>query len=366
MNNRILVIINTIDAGGAETFVMKLFRCIKDKGYVFDFLINKPNSDFYEKEIISYGGKIYRGYSKSQHLLKSLNFLYKTVKVGKYRSVFYVTAHPLGSIDILIARLAGAKKIYTRSTNASNSSFKSKLLAPFFRPFMRLLSSVFIAPSKEAATWLFGKKVVKRGKVHILKNGLVIDNYIYSLETRKKYRNKFGIDDKFVVGHIGRFCHQKNHEKLLHVFNAITQIKHNAILILVGEGELKNKIELLAAELGIRDKVIFLGIRRDISELLQSFDAFVFPSYYEGLPNTIIEVQTAALPCVLSDSISKEVLIGSNIKMMGLYESDEKWAEEIVALSKMDRKDIREEIKASGYSIEDTAKRFLKIINGTF
>lgn len=363
MINRILVITNTIDAGGAETFVMKLFRCIDKRKYVFDFLINKKESNFYLNEINDLGGHVYYGYSKSKNPFKSFYSIYKIVKSNQYKIILCIAVHPIGCIDILAAKLGGASKILTRSTITTTRSKLSLFLAFISRPFMNLLTSVKIAPSKEAGKWLFGKNAIQNGNVFVLTNGIDVKQYIFSHERRILTRRKLNIsNDTFVVGHVGRLCYQKNHAKILNVFAEIKKERQNSILLLVGVGELQSVINEKAKELGLDSSVIFLGVRNDIPDLLMVFDIMIFPSFYEGLPNSIIEAQATSLPCVISDTISIEVKITNRVVMLSLDKNDSYWAK--VALDKFteERKDMCKEITEAGFSIYDTTNKLLDFL----
>lgn len=362
MPQRLLVIINTIDSGGAETFVMKLFRCLDREKYVFDFLINKPGSNFYEEEIKSLGGRIFRGVPKSQSPIKAFSFIRTTVKREGYKTVFIVANHPVGFEDALACRMGGAKKLLARSTVAECGGLKSRFLAALCRPLMRSLTTIYLAPSKEAGTWLFGKRTVENNKLVVLNNGIDTSQFQFSESSRHTVRTVLGIANEFVVGHVGRLTYQKNHNKLLTIFNEIGKLRPDSVLMLVGEGNLKQDIERQAKELGISEKVFFLGIRKDVPQLLMAFDVFVFPSFYEGLPNTVVEAQATSLPCVISDTISKEVLITDYATMMSLDQTDKEWANEAIQMTAMPRKDMSTIIKNAGYSIKDTAQRFIELV----
>lgn len=355
-SERILIISNTIDAGGAETFVMKLFRTIDINRYIFDFIINKKDSNFYLYEIEELGGKVYYGESKSKSLLKSFKCIYQLVKRNGYRTILCIAVHPAGFLDLLAARMGGAKMILVRSTNSHAGKTLSDIIAWLSRPIMRMLSSVMLAPSKEAGEWLFGHKAVTTGKVVLLNNGVDTKQYSFASERRERIRKELGIkDDTTIVGHVGRFNHQKNHTKLLGVFSEMIKII-DCELVLVGNGELKGEIEQKTQELKITDRVKILGIRNDVPDLLSAFDIIVFPSFYEGMPNTIIEAQAADLPCIISDSISHDVKITENVFFMPLDSGDDEWASVALSSLKKERKDRSDDISKKGYSIEKTTQ----------
>ena len=206
--------------------------------------------------------------------------------------------------------------------------------------------------SKEAGRALFGNKK----KVQVLHNGIETDKFIFNKKVREKIREEFGVNGEFIIGHIGRFDKPKNQDFLITLFNEIN-IK-NKKLILVGDGELKDKLQKRVNDMGIENKVIFTGIRDDVNELLQAFDLFVFPSIFEGLPVTVVEAQTAGLKCILSDTITKEVDITGNVEFMSLNKTSKEWAYEVMKYRDgYIRTNTKELVLKAGYDIKDTSKQ---------
>ena len=164
------------------------------------------------------------------------------------------------------------------------------------------------------------------------------------------------MENKFVVGHIGRIFPAKNHPYLLEVFKEFLQKNENSVLLLVGDGPSRKEIENKAQSLGVSEKVIFTGVRSDVNEILQAMDCFVFPSVYEGLPVTVIEAQASGLPCLISDTITDEVCITDLVNKLSIKESPGIWAEEIIKKC-MDfkRQSTIKEIVQAGYDVENTA-----------
>ena len=356
MAERILVIINTLSVGGAETFIMKVFRATDPNKYVYDFLINDQNEGAYEKEVVSLGGKVFHGYFKVEHPIKNLTAIYKTVKREGYKKVIVFSQHPVVFLNLLFAALGGAKVRVVRSTNSACGGHSSKLLAAVFRPLMNTLVTQAVAPSKEAAEWLFGKKKVKQGEVKILKNGLDLNEYYFSDSVRKEARQELGYsDDDFVVGHVGRFNQQKNHLFLIDIFAALHKLNPRAKMMLLGKGETMDAAKARVAEYGLTEQVKFLGVRSDVPRMLNAMDVFVFPSLYEGLPNVIVEGQAVGVPCLIADTISPEVGITPLVGFESFSSSPEEWARRAIALVKeQPRRDTKKEIQDSGYSIDST------------
>jgi glycosyltransferase involved in cell wall biosynthesis len=223
---------------------------------------------------------------------------------------------------------------------------------------------VKIAPSDLAAEYTFGKKAVIRGLVHPLHNAIDLDIYRFSQEARESIRQEFHLEDKLIVGHIGRFNHQKNHMFLLEIFKELSMLQDNAVLMLVGKGELEQQIRAKAVALGIADKIIFTGVRSDVPRLLSAMDVFVFPSFYEGMPNTVIEAQAIGLPCIIADTITKEANITSLVQYLPLSLPPAVWAKKAMDASSNCRKDTRQEFINHKYDIQSAAQAFIHLCFG--
>ncbi|WP_152617972.1 glycosyltransferase [Caldibacillus thermoamylovorans] len=164
----------------------------------------------------------------------------------------------------------------------------------------------------------------------VLNNGIILEKFENKNLNKNEIRDKLNIPrDSFVVGHIGRFMKQKNHEFIIKVFKRISEVEENSYLLLVGDGELKKNIELKVKELGLKGKVKFFGIRNDIPDILNSLDVFIFPSLHEGFPIALIEAQAAGIRCVIADTIDSKVILSENTVTLNLNDSIEKWSEVI-------------------------------------
>lgn len=359
---RLLCIIGNMDAGGAETFLMKVFRAINKDVYVMDFCVSKTTKGFYDEEIIANGGKIHYSPPKTRNFIVSFFSIAKIVKVHGYSHVLRISPHSLGVIDLIAAKFGGAEKVILRSANTKVSGgFFGRLTHGLFKSLSKTLPDLMIAPSTEAALHMFGKTNTNKGKVLILKNGLPIEKFIFDDLSRKEKRNQMNLDSKIVIGHIGRFHYQKNHSFLIDVFLKILLIEPKSVLLLVGDGHLRSEIEARVERLGIKESVCFTGIRSDVRDLLMAMDVFLFPSHYEGMPNTVIEAQATGLPCVVSDSITKEVGLSDLVFFESLESDAEIWAKKVIMTSKINRsKEVISILKEKGYDIEDVVNIFLK------
>ena len=362
---RLLCILSGMNAGGAETFLMKVYRQMDKTRYQMDFCINVPDKCFYEDEIISLDGKIYRIPSKSENAARFAKALGDLVREEKYEYVLRITSNAAGFWDLKIAKDAGAKVCIARSSNSSDGEgWKAKLVHLACGLLYRSYADVKIAPSDLAAEYTFGKKAVQQGLVHTLHNAIDLDAYRFRQEDRESVQKELGLEGKLVIGHVGRFNRQKNHLFLLEIFREILTLQENAVLVLVGKGELEQQIRERANELGIADKLVFTGVRSDVPRLLSAMDVFVFPSFYEGMPNTVIEAQATGLPCIISDTITKEANITGLVKYLPLSLPGAAWAQKAVDASSICRKDTRQDFIDHKYDIQSAAREFVRLCFG--
>lgn len=359
---RLLCIVGGMNAGGAETFLMKLYRGLDKSKYQMDFCVSKPQKGFYDDEILSMGGKIYHVKAKSKNPFASFKSIYKIVKENNYNYVMRVSQHSLSALELLAAKFGGAKVRVFRSSNSK--TMKGGLDAFLHRIFKFLpncVANVKIAPSIPAAQFMFSKRNIKRGNILYLNNGIALDKFSFSSENRKKIREELGLIDETLLGHIGRFAPQKNHATLIKIFSEYAKTNSEAHLMLVGEGELEDDIRNQIKQLGIADKVHFMGIRKDIPALLSAMDVFVFPSLYEGMPNTVIEAQANGLPCIIADTVTPEVVICKNVTMLSLSDLNS-WVNAIDSAKRVPSNRNQESLRENGYDIDNVCQIFVKAV----
>lgn len=361
---RLLCILSNMNSGGAETFLMKLYRKLDRTKYQMDFCINTNDECFYSKEIRELGGKIHCIPTKSENVNEFKKQLTKVIKENDYKYVLRITSNAAGFMDLKIAKKAGAKICSARSSNSSDgASFIVKVIHCLGRLLYGKYVDVRFAPSDLAAEYTFGKKAVKKGKVSFLHNAVDLDVYNYSKNARENIRKEFDLEDRVVIGHIGRFMQQKNHSFLLDIFNKIKEKESNSVLLLVGgNGDLEPQIRQKIADLNLQDSVIFAGVRSDIPQLLSAMDVFVMPSFFEGMPNTVIEAQATGLPCIIADTITKEANITGLVQYLPLSDSTEKWAEKALDAVSDERKDTKQNFIDNKYDIESVVNEFVKLV----
>lgn len=354
-----------MNAGGAETFLMKLYRCIDREKYQMDFCVTVEERGIYDDEIEALGGNIYRIASKSESLVKFRRQLSDVVSQNGYEYVLRITSSAMGFMDLCVAKKAGARVCVARSSNSSDGgSFKSRLAHRLGGILYKKYVDVRIAPSDLAAIYTFGKDVYGNGGVSILHNAVDTDIYGYCPEERERIRTEFGISERTrVIGHVGRFAPQKNHMFLLDIFEKILEREPESVLILVGKGELEDQVRERIKANKIGDKVIFTGVRSDVPSLMSAMDVFIFPSLYEGMPNTVIEAQATGLECIVADTITREANITSLVQYLPLGDANQ-WADTALSVQTANRETPREAFVRSGYDIHAVAQQFAELVFG--
>lgn len=358
MSIRILHVVTSMDAGGIETMLMNLYRNIDREKVQFDFLVNRTHKGFYDDEIISLGGKIYK---LMPIRLTSINKYVNKLKdfFDNHKEYKIIHSH-ISVMSYLILKVAKKKKIELRIAH-SHEAHKSIREHRLFRRPIIVFSKLFInkytthrfACSKEAGKWLFGNK----DDIKVINNTIDAKRYVINEQKRLNKREELDAADKFIIGHIGNFSKAKNYPFILDVFKSIVKQNSNALLILVGKNESNPEIEKKVKEMGLEKQVIFTGVRADVPELLQAMDVFLFPSLYEGLGVAVIEAQASGLPCIVSDSVPEEVKITDLVEFISRDQSPKYWGQQVLKyVNDYERKNIFEEICSSGYDIKENVK----------
>lgn len=359
---RLLCIVSSMNVGGAETFLMKLYDKMDRSLYRLDFCICSADIGVYEKKIQEYGGKIFHITPKSQGFLKYERELKAVIKDNQYKYVFRTAANAMAFLDLSIAKNAGARVCTFRSSNSSDgASFKKKVAHRLGQILYANSVDIKIAPSDLAARYTFGDNAWKKGEVTILHNGLDLQWWHYSEDGRSKIRTELGItSDTKVIGHIGRFDIQKNHEFLVDIFYAYHSINSDSVLLLVGDGNRMQRIKEKVSILNLTEHVKFLGLRTDVPDILSAMDVMVMPSFHEGMPNSVIEAQSTGLKCLISDTITKEANITGLVQYLPLGDN-EIWAKKINESIDYIRLDYTEVFRRHGYDISQVIDDFIKV-----
>ncbi len=297
--------------------------------------------------------KCYNLHSRKRKLILYVIELFKLLKKQKFDVVYANGSSAIMCIELILAKLAGCKIRVVHSHNTTCDHIKfDRVLRPLF---YRLYTDAF-ACGYEAGKWLFESNSFK-----IIKNGRHLSKYRFNKNIRTKARKSLGVnDDCLLIGHVGNFNYKKNHQFVLKVFKELLSIRPDARLYLMGTGKLFNEMNDLAVSLGISENVIFTGSISNVNEMLQAMDVMIFPSIHEGLPLAVVEWQIAALPCIISDRVTKEVAFCDLVRFMSLDSEFENWAQELVKISDVNRGSYSNKVivdaKSSGYDLDENVK----------
>lgn len=357
---RIAHIIGKMVGGGVESFIMNYYRKIDKTKIQFDFIIDEDSTVVPREEIENMGGRIYV-VPPYQKVFRYINSVKKILKENNYKIV-HSHLNSLSVFPLFGAFLAGIPIRIAHSHSTTNKKeWKKNLIKNILKPFSKMFATDCFACSEYAGKWLFGNKK----DVTIIRNAIDIEKFKSDYKVRNEYRKKMNLENKFVVGHIGRFVEQKNHDFLITIFYNLVKVKNDAVLLLIGEGPLEEKIKEKVKALNLENKVIFLGVRNDVNKLIQTMDCFVFPSLYEGLGIVLIETQCAGIKCISSNNVPYDAKVSENITFLDLNEDCRVWVENILKCMKKCNKEYDvESIKLSGYDIDDNVECLqLKYLN---
>ncbi len=357
---RILHIVSAMNCGGTENMIMSLLRNIDREKIQFDFLVNTTKKSFFDDEIEKLGGRIY--YIPRWNGKNTFSYIKKLKSFLKEHPEHNIIHGHIASSSAIYTEIAKKLKRYVISHSHNKKGGGKSLKDMLFKLTtyaQRYRSDYLFACSKDAGIVRFGKNVINKPNFLVLKNAIDINKYTPDTKLCELTKNKYNIDNKLVIGHIGRFTEAKNHSFLLEVFSEITKMNEDSVLILAGEGECEEQIKTKAKSLNILDKIIFTGVLNDINSIINIMDCFVFPSLHEGLGIAVIEAQTHGIPCFINKELPQDLYINKNVYGLSLDKTAKDWAQFIIehAHDKEDYKKSTENINKAGYNILETAKK---------
>ena len=376
---RVLQVLGNTNLGGAESRIMDLYRHTDRNRVQFDFLVHSGEEGFYEKEIRELGGRIFRvprfriyNYFSYRKALKE--FFQEHHEFALIQGHMTSTA----AIYLPIAKKAGVKKTAAHARSSGVDKGLKGTMTRFLRRNLADKADYLFTCSELAGISVYGEKAVREGKTIFIPNAIDCAGFTFDPVKREKMREELGLTDTLIIGHVGRFHYAKNHEYLLRVFaelcrmsagaggsTAETGADQNYHLILLGEGPLMEDTRTLAEELGVADRVHFLGNHKNIADYYQAMDYFVYPSRYEGMPGTIVEAQASGLPCLMSDTICREVIATELVETMSIEKEPKVWAEELqrridALVSKQEnREKYAAKMAAAGFDVQAQAERMM-------
>lgn len=356
--------------GGITHYAMRNWDFIDKTKFHFDFVTFSKSLDF-ENELTREGCKVHYVSCYAEEDREQFITELKEILAEGYDAIHLHTGYWKSFLVEEIAIEMGIPTIIVHAHNImvgiNDPDLRQKAIEVHEQQkklFMPHHATHFLACSQLAANWLYGPQIPKE-KIRILKNAIDTDKFAFRPEVRKEYRKKQSLEDSFVIGHVGRFVYQKNHEMLIEIFAKVSKEIPTAKLMLIGDGEEFDSIKTTVLTLGLEDRVLFLGRQSDteVPKLMQAMDVFCNPSRFGGLDLTLVEAQTSGLKCLVTADIMPESKITENLQFLPL--DVDAWYEAIVEVSKgYTRTDCKDIVASAGYSLENQIHELERIYSG--
>lgn len=355
---RVLHVFAALDSGGVANFVMNTYRRIDRNKIQYDFALTSGVKSFMDDEAASLGARMFY-FDGGKSIEENLRMILKSE--GPFEAVHSHVFFYSG----LVLREAKKCGVPVRIAHAHNAHTgeSSSIVRKAYEATMRCLintnATVMLGCSEKACRYVFGNSSMSDSRTAVLPDGIDCDRFAFDEETRKKVRSEYGLEDRFVVGHVGHLNPAKNHEKIISVFAEFAKQRADAALMLVGDGELESKVRAKVSELCLDDKVIFVGAHLDVERMYQAMDVFLFPSRYEGFGMAMIEAQASGLACVASDVVPEDTNADGRAVYLPLSAPDEAWAAALLTAPKRSMGSVDKVRHAFG--IEATVDKLGKI-----
>ena len=362
--------------GGITSMMINIQKNTDHDKLNFDYLVLHDRHEDLEDIVIGMGSKkvVASADEIGNKMVRSLKRWYRLYIAFKKNNirVLHLNGGPSSDMNIVfIAKLAGVRHVTFHSHNAGSAVYRNRIsvaMSNLYKPLMPLFVDSFWACSSLAAEFSFPKSIVNGHKYKFIPNGIALEKFAYDALAREETRNRFGVLDKFVIGHAGRFNIQKNHEFLIEMFSALHNECEDTVLVLFGDGELYTAIQNKVKAMNLEDSVLFMGTSDEMPKMYQAMDVFVMPSLCEGLPVAGVEAQASGLPVILADTITKEVGITDCVKYLPLSEDKSAWIQEIQNFRGFKRYSRCEELRQAGFDEKEVARNFqdyyLNVLDG--
>lgn len=357
---KILVVGLTDNLGGIESFFMTYYRRLDKKKFHFDFVTIFSRIAFQE-ELEKDGCKIYQLPNFKRHPYRYQKALRKMMMENQYDVVHVNMLSAANILPLKVAHFLGVSKIIAHSHNSNiPKGIVRKILHHKNQKKISKYATTLVACSKKAGNWLFGEEA----DFLILHNAVEVDRFKYNKDNRRKIRERLKIGDSYLIGHIGRFCEQKNQEFIIEILKKCNDENKNIKLLMIGSGKDKEKIKRKVELLNLEEYVLFLDNTLDVYQYYSAFDLLIMPSKFEGLVIVGVESQANGLPTLFSSTISKEIKANDNVEFLDIDDATI-WKDKILSLAKMDkmqsRKLNRKKFKEAGYDIDSQVKNLERI-----
>ncbi len=362
---RILIIAAALKVGGAEKVARDICLRSDPKIYEYHYVVFGGAVGDYEREIVEHGGKVFHLDSPAKSYRRYMKALKTLMEEYRYHAVHAHTMFNCGWA-MLAAKRAGVpvRVAHAHSALDTGSRLDKKLYETAMRLMILKNATDLVACGEKAGIRLFGETAY-REKGKLILNGVDVRAFGYNAEKRAEIRRQLGWEDAFLVGHVGHLAGVKNQSFLLELMPGILERRPNARLIMLGEGDDRPMLEDKIQDLGIDNKVLMPGNVTNVADYLSAMDVFVFPSLYEGMPLSVLEVQANGLPCVISTGVPKDVFLTDLIHPLSLADNKKDWIDRILSVQRENPQDYASQLKKTGFDLSGAMNKIYDIYEGT-
>lgn len=327
---KVLMVAKAMEKTGVSSVMLSYFDFVDKEQISIDFATGLLYEKGYKEHIEKRGAHFWVIPNRDQNLFAYIIKLALLIKENRYEIVHVHGNSGMIFPELMAAKLGGAK---IRIAHSHNTMCNHPMIDPLVRPIFEHYYTHAIACSKEAGEWMFKNKPFK-----IVNNGIDTSKMAFSKENRRLIRKKLGIpENTIVIGHVGFFNYQKNHKRLIGIYQAILQKNNDTKLLLIGDGGTRPEIEKMVCQNRIIDHVIFYGQSNNISSLMSVMDVFVLPSFFEGLGIVLLEAQASGMNCVASSIVPQEANVADAVEYISLKETNDDWADMILKAAEKNR-----------------------------
>ncbi|MBW4687802.1 MAG: glycosyltransferase family 1 protein [Komarekiella atlantica HA4396-MV6] len=370
---RILHVVGCMDRGGIETWLMHVLRNCDRQRFQMDFLVETTKQSAYDDEILACGSKIIPCLHPSKPLQYAHNFKQLYCEHGPY-DIIHSHIHNYSGYVLRLAKQVGIPIRIAHSHNDTSAidakaRLSRRLYLGLTNHWIKQYATTGLACSSAAAAALYGSEWKEDSRWQLLYYGIDLSAFDFENDPIVR-RSQFNIPrDALVIGHVGRFDPQKNHDFLIDIAAEVIKREPKAYFVLIGDGPLRSNAEKKVQQLGLSQQIIFAGLRSDVPQLMKTLmDVFLLPSLHEGLPLVLLEAQSAGLPCIFSDTVTEEANIANTLmQRVSLSQPADQWAEIILtanhAKPKITQKESLALVKESPFNIHISVQKLQSLYN---
>lgn len=358
---KVLHIVSSLDyGGGVQTMIYNYYMHIDQNSICFDFIVHSPTKGGFEELFENMGSKIVHVTPKKKSLIKNMKEINLVLSREKY-DVVHVHQNLTSGFSLLLAKMHDVPVRIAHSHGCQNENKASQKVKNLpLRLLNKLFANYYFACERNAGKWLFGKTWDTNEHNKIMYNAIDLDRYFYNIHIRQEYRKKYALRDKFVLIHVGRLSDEKNQQFSIRLLEKLLLKDPSAILLFVGGGDDEEFLKSIVKSKGLKGHVKFLGVRRDVPELMNSADVLLFPSKNEGLGMVAIEAQVNGLKVIASENVPKETALTDLIEYLELDANIDLWVEKILNTKHSTRQTNIHGAVFQDYSIKVQALKYEK------